>query len=451
MHNIENTIKTFLKDYNLDNSSLTYLVGFSGGYDSMCLLHALKKIAKDNKIVALHLNHKWRGDESDLEEMNCKNFCEQIGVEFYCEDLSSDISQTETAARDARYRFFEKCGDKYNSDVIFTAHNKNDNAETIIYRICKGTGISGLKGIAQNRGIFYRPLLSISREEIEKYCKNHKLTPNNDSSNSDIKYKRNYIRAKILPVLNEINPNSIDMINSLSNVAKEESQIIDEYLAIIKEKISEGNNFQTKKFLKLSKAVQKRLIYNMFIENNLDYDQKKILNILDFIEENSVSKSGKTCSLTNNLWIFVSDKIIKLVAKNKDEMPYFHITKEGKYKKGDYVFEIEPFVKEVKKFPKETEDIAYVDLSKFDINFEIRTRQDGDVIQPFGLDGSQKLKKYLNSKKIPNHEKDKLLFLVCGKEILWAINYGISDRIKVVKNPTHRLRFYKEKNIKDGN
>jgi tRNA(Ile)-lysidine synthetase-like protein len=233
------------------------------------------------------------------------------------------------------------------------------------------------------------------------------------------------------------------MLNSLSEISRQEGKIVDEYLSYVREKITENEVIQTKRFLKQSDAVQKKLIYNMFIENKLDYDREKIQNIYDFINENSESKSGKTCSLTKDLWIFVSDKIIKLVKPTNVELPYFHITKEGRYKSENYVFEIERFEKSVKKFPRETDNTAYVDLSRYEMDFEIRTRQDGDIICPFGLEGTQKLKKYLNSKKIPNHEKDNLLFLVSGKEILWAINLGISDKIKVVKHPTHRLKFYK--------
>lgn len=443
MYTIENTIKSFLKQYQLNNKKLTYLVGFSGGYDSMCLLNALKKAAPDNKIIAIHLNHKWRGEESDREEVNCKNFCSKINVDFYSESLSEEIPHTETAARDARYEFFAKCGEKFNSNVIFTAHNKNDNAETLIYRICKGTGIAGLQGISPKREIFYRPLLTISRDDIEKYCKANNLTPNNDSSNKDTKYKRNYIRTKVFPILNEINPSVVDMVNSLSEIARQECEIIEEYISYTKEKISEDGTIQTKKFLKLSIPLQKKLIYNMFIDNKLDYDREKIQNIYDFIVENSTSKSGKTCSLTNNLWLFTSDKIIKVIRENQTQMTYFHITKEGKYQNNGYVFEIEKFEKSVKKYPKETDNTAYVDLSKYKFDFEIRTRQEGDIICPFGMKGSQKLKKYLNSKKIPNHEKDNLLFLTQDKEILWAINIGISDKIKVENNPTHRLKFYK--------
>ena len=443
MQSINKTIESFLVKHNLNKPELTYIVAFSGGYDSMCLLYSLKQIAPKNKIVAIHLNHKWRGVESDNEELNCKNFCKSINVEFYSESLSSDIAHTETAARDARYKFFETCAKKYNTEIIFTAHNKNDNAETIIYRICKGTGINGLQGISAKRDCFYRPLLTIERKDIENYCHTNKLNPNIDSSNSNTKYKRNYIRAEVLPKLEKVNPNAIEMINSLSEIANEETQIIEEYLSYVNQKISENGVILTKKFLNLSEVIQKKLIYNLFIQNKLEYDRKKITNILEFIKENVNSRSGKTCSLSENLWIYTSEKFIKIIDNNKPETTYLHITKTGKYKINDYIFEIEKFDKEVKKYPKDSENVAYVDLSGLEFDFELRQRQAGDVIIPLGSVGSQKLKKYLNNKKIPNHEKDSLLFFAQEKEILWAAGLGISDKIKVQKRPTHRLKLYK--------
>ncbi len=445
MDKIHQTIKSFLKKYDIDKSDLTYLVAFSGGYDSMSLLYGLKECCK-NRIIALHLNHKWRGAESDLEEENCKNFASKIGVEIYCENLQNTVAKTETAAREARYDFFERCSKKFNSNIIFTAHNKNDNAETLLYRICMGTGITGLQGIAPNRDKYYRPLLDIPRAEIENYCTKNNLTPNNDSSNTDLKYKRNLIRAKIMPALSEVNPNFLDTINSLSEVAQDETQIIEKYITAITNKITENNKIKTSKFLKLSEAVQKRIIYNIFTKNNLEYDRKKINSILEFINKNSISKSGKTCSLTSGLWFFVNDKSIEIVDKKQENLPYFHIIKEGKYESQGYIFEITKFEKSVIKYPKETDNYAYVQIST-PINFEIRTRQDGDIIRPFGLNGTQKLKKYLNEKKIPNHEKDNLLFLVQENEILWAINLGISDKIKVVSKPTHKISFYKKEGI----
>lgn len=446
MNKIENTIKSFLQKYDLEKSDLVYLVAFSGGFDSMCLLHALKKICK-NKIVAIHLNHKWRGEESDREELNCQNFCKNLGIDFYSEVLDENIPHTETAARDARYKFFEKCSKKFSSKIVFTAHNKNDNAETLIYRICMGTGISGLQGISAHRDIYYRPLLSVLRDEIEKYSQKLGLSPNSDSSNNDIKYKRNFIRTKVLPLLKEVNPNVIDTINSLSEIAQDDNEIISNSIDEILNKISDKNRIKLSKFLALQMSVQKRIIYNIFIKKNLDYDRKKIENILKFIHETKDSKSGKTCSLTNNLWIFVNEKYIEITDKKQENFQNIFINKEGKYEVGNYIFEIEKFSKNVKKFPKDNENIAYVNLENLDFEFELRQRQDGDIIRPFGMKGSQKLKKYLNAKKIPNHQKNNLLFLVQGEEVLWAIGFGISDRIKITSKPTHRLQLYKKEGI----
>lgn len=444
MENIKATIKSFLNEYELNSKSQTYLVAFSGGFDSMCLLDVLKKVAPKNRIVALHLNHKWRGIESDSEEDNCRNFCKKIGVEFYCESLSANIPKTETAARDARYEFFENCSRKFDSKIIFTAHNKNDNAETLIYRICMGTGVSGLQGIAPHRDIYYRPLLTVSRNLIEEYCKNNSLCPNVDSSNSDIKYKRNFIRAKILPEIMNLNPNAVDKINSLSDIAKEETQLLNEYLQIVLAKIVDGNRFRTSKFFAQSEAMQKRIIYKIFQDYGLEYDQSKILYILNFLIENKTSKSGKTCSLTSDLWIFINENYFEVISKKSEKLPYFHILHEGIFENEGYIFELEKFEKDVRKFPQANDNVAYVDLSKFLINFEIRPRQDGDYICPYGMKGSQKLKKYLNAKKIPNHQKDSLLFLTNDNEVFWAINLGISDKIKVIGRPTHRMKFYKK-------
>lgn len=443
MNEISEKIELFLKKYSLNKSNLIYLCAFSGGFDSMCLLDSLKKLTS-NIVIAIHLNHGWRGEESDREEKNCQNFCEKIGVEFYSERLDENIPHTETAAREARYEFFENCAKKFNSRIVFTAHNKNDNAETLIYRICKGTGISGLQGIAAHRGIYYRPLLDVSRAEIEKYCQNHHLNPNFDSSNNDTKYKRNFIRTKVMPALCEVNPHIIDTVNTLSTVAKEETEIVEEYLKLILDKITHDGKIKTTKFLAQTDAVQKRIIYKIFIDNNLDYTREKILKIQEFIKENSILKSGKTCSLTTDLWIFTSDKFIAVINSNKTAPLSLNILKAGRYETEQYIFELDEFTKDVKKFPEDTDNTAYVDLSKIEINFELRTREDGDYIQPFGMQGSQKLKKYLNEKKIPNHEKDNLLFLAQDKEILWAINLGISEKIKVTDKPTHRIKFYKK-------
>lgn len=439
MNNIEQTVKTFLEKYNIDKPEKVYLVAFSGGFDSMCLLNALKNSVK-NKIVAIHLNHNWRGEESDEEEQNCKNFCQKIRVDFYGEKLPDNTPKTETEARNARYEFFEKCAKKFGTDIIFTAHNKNDNAETLIYRIAKGTGINGLQGIVSQRGIYYRPLLETERKYIEKYCFDNNLTPNNDSSNSDKIHKRNLIRSDILPLLSKINPNITDSLNSLIHCAKEEEHIISEYIKLIENKILKEGKYKTKDFLKLSEPVQMRIIYNLVTPLvPQDYDRLRIQTLLNFIKDNNTSKSGKICSVTTGYNLYVCEKYFELIQEKKHEKVSIKINKIGKYKDGRITVDI----RKCDSIPDITDKFSsrtvFVDLSAVDFDFELRNRKDGDIIQPFGMNGHQKLKKYLNSKKIPNHKKDELIFLVQGNEILWAVDLGLSDKIKVKTKPTHKI------------
>ena len=434
MDKITEKVKYFLEKYDLLDFEKPILIAFSGGYDSMCLLDILCKFRKN--VIAIHLNHNWRGEESDAEEEKCRKFCARNGVEFYSEKLSSDIPKTETAARKARYDFFEKCAEKFSSNAVLTAHNANDNAETLIYRIAKGTGTKGLSGIAEHRGIFYRPLLEITREDIENYAYEHNLTPNNDSSNSDIKYKRNLIRKNILPQMEKINPHMLQALNSLSERARLDNEIIEEYTKSIIEP------YKTSNFTGFSEALKSRLVYNLFVESNLDYDRLKIQRALDFILENKDSKSGKTFSLSDNLRLFVNTETIEIIKNPAKRLHEIKIGKEGRYKLDNYIFIIEKSDAKIEKFPKDSELTAYVDLSAFK-DLTLRGRKDGDIIKPLGCSGSQKLKKYLNEKKVSAHKKAEMLFLASGNEILWAPSLGLSDKIKVFTKQTHVLKLIK--------
>ena len=416
-------VQNFINKYNLSGR---FILAFSGGYDSMCLLDILHKL--DCDVIAVHLNHNWRGEESLKEAQNCKNFAESKGITYYSETLPDSIEKTETAAREARYEFFRRCAQKFNSNVIFTAHNFDDNVETILYRIIRGTGTIGLQGISEKREIFYRPLLKTKRKTIEQYCRENNLLPNNDSSNSDTKYQRNFIRHKIIPLLREINPNVSEAVTSLSEIASEDNCIIDKYLP--------------QKLTKASDIEQKRIIYKILSEHNIEYDREKIENIQKFVELNKTSKSGKTISLTKDLWLFVSDKQTEVIHRtDKKNTEEILIDKCGEYNFEDYIFSIKKYTDSVKQFPSDKDYKALIYTDK--INFVLRHRKNGDIINPLGAKGTQKLKKYLNEKKIPQHKKDKLIFLCRGNEILWAAGLGLSDKIKVAQNPTHMITLKK--------
>ena len=438
-------VKEFIDKYNLHQE--TIIVGFSGGYDSMCLLDVLYGINKMQEyskmnLVAAHFNHNWRGEESLKEQEVCRLFAQERNIEFYTKTAPDNLKKTENDARIARYNFFERAAEQYDTDVVFTAHNKNDNAETVLYRVIKGTGIYGLQGITEHRSIYYRPLLNISRKEILEYSKSKNLTPNNDSSNSNTDYNRNYIRLNIMPELEKINPLAQDALNSLAEVAKLENDIIDEYLKTIKEKIFIGNKIVSSEFFKLSKPVKLRIIYEYIKNLSLDYDWKKINEIYEFIDNNIKRRNGSTTSLAAALWLYADEKTIEILPSKNNMVLQNNfeilINSEGEFSVGSKKFKMKKYTNSgCPEFPQSSENIMYGDFSGIKFPLVLRTRRDGDIINPYGMSGSMKLKKYLNQKGIIRHERDDILLLTKNNEVLWAIGVGISNKIGVRNIPTH--------------
>ena len=448
MNDLVTTVADFMKRYNLLDK--TIVVGFSGGYDSMCLLDILSKVKQfdgfeDLTVVAAHFNHNWRGEESLREQEICRIFASSKGFEFYVKEAPKGLKKTENEARIARYDFFEEAYEEFDADAVFTAHNKDDNAETVLYRIIKGTGIVGLKGISEKRGYFYRPLLKTKRSEIVDYCNQNNLSPNNDSSNSNTAYTRNYLRLNVIPSLEKINEEVKEALNTLSANAISDNAIIEEYLAGIRPDVFKDDRIISEEYKKLSKPVKLRLLHEYVQNINLDYDYKKINELYDFIECNITQKNGSTKSLASALWLYADEKIIETIPpKVKSELEQlkqeFIIPEEGEYKIGSKVLSIKKYIdKDIFVFPESTSNFAYVDLSNIKFPLILRTRKDGDIISPFGMTGTMKLKKYMNAKGVPKHNRDDILLLCTETEILWVLGVGLSSKIGVKNKPTHVL------------
>lgn len=291
-------VARFLKENNIKDKIV--LAAVSGGVDSCVLFYILNSLKKEFSLdlKVIHLNHNWRGEESlkDLEFV--QNLADEAGCGFYTKTLEDDVKKTELEARDARYDFFEEALNKFNSDVCFLAHNKNDNVETLIYRVIKGTGVSGLSSIPKIRHPYYRPLLDFSRMEIEKFAKKHNILFMEDKSNSDTKYKRNFIRQNILPQMQQINDTVLNSISSLIRLASENTEIIDDYMADVEKKIFEKNSESwhykrhtiiREEFLKLKPALQREILSRYFKGILKNRDFKNILKIQNFIVDNEDS------------------------------------------------------------------------------------------------------------------------------------------------------------------
>ncbi len=446
---MKETVRNIIKKYVDISCESTFIVGFSGGWDSMCLLDIMNKLSNEYGflLVAAHLNHNWRGKESEAEKERCLAFCDENDITFISDTLPEGVKASELVAREMRYDFFKKCAEEFEADAILTAHTKSDNAETILYRIIKGTGLNGLEGIKEIRDLsgfkVIRPILNFSRKDIEEYCIKNELYPNNDSSNTNIKYARNNIRQNIMPAIRHINPNIENSLITLADIAAGNNKVINELMQNIENQITLGNKWLTQNFLILNSAIKQHFVYKLLINNDLEPGFAKIQEIINFITDNQKSKTGKTLSITNDKWLFVSHKYTYFIEEKnyKKIEDILSIENAGSYNLGGInKFTIEKYNEKIDNFPKTISNTAYVDLSKINFPLELRTRRNGDIIQPFGMQGKMKLKKYFINKNIPEHDRDKIVLLCKDEEVLWAAGIGLSEKLRVNDFPTHKLK-----------
>ena len=344
---IEKEVLSTIKKYNMIKEGDKVVIGVSGGPDSITLLNVLNKFKEklNIKIYVAHINHSIR-KEADEETEYVREFCKKIGVEFFFKKI--DVEQeakklkigTEEAGRNIRYAFFEEVAKKVGANKIATAHNSNDNAETVLMNIIRGTSVSGLKGIEKMRdNKFIRPLIETTRDKIEEYCKIENLNPRYDKPNKENVYTRNKVRNLLIPYIQkEFNPNIIEGINRLSNIATEEERFLnslveEEYKRILIKERQESNKKKGKDFLLetenklVEETVQnnneeKRNIYERKEEINNE-EIRAILNLKEFNKLDNVIKSRLILYTISNLYdtavgiekIHIDD-IIKLCNNN---------------------------------------------------------------------------------------------------------------------------------------
>ena len=366
------------------------ILAFSGGPDSMYLLHMLLK----EKPILAHLNHGLRGAESDQDELFCKRIAKKYGLQIETEKIAPP--KNEETARIARYEFLERIRKKHNASKIITAHHLNDSIETVILNLTRGTGLKGLTGIKSDK--IERPLLNTTKEEILSYLKKYKIPYRKDSSNKDTKYSRNRIRLNVIPELKKINPNFEKSFASTIENLQEAQSFIESQTP------KWHGEFFTKKFSALHPCIQA----NLLLQINREFSQKNIKELQSFIKKN---KTG-----TRKLGLEIAYGKFFTQKKSHNFKIIFHI---------------------LKKHPKtlKTSNIVFLDFDKIKkiSNLKIRTFQPGDSIKPLGLEGkSQKLQDVFTNKKIAAALRNKIpVITLNNREILAVGTLTISEEYKV--------------------
>lgn len=453
----EEVLKT-VKENNLIAENEGVVVALSGGPDSVCLLHVLHRMSEEMnlKIYAAHLNHKIRGLEAYMDSLYVMKLCEElqipcfiraIDVPKYCSDNKLGL---EDGARKLRYEIFDEIREKVGADKIAIGHNKNDQAETVLMRIMRGTGLQGLRGIEYKReGGIIRPILDISREDIEKYCEENNLTPRIDRTNLEAIYSRNKIRLKILPYMKEeFNENIVGSIVRMSNNIKVDSDYIDSQAekayGEICRKYEDGVYMFVGPLEEEHEAIKTRLVINAIREVLGDVnsiDKKHIDDVLNLMEKN---KSGKKINLPRGLYAYRFNDYILITLK------------EINYENLEYTYEIEPgtevYIAELgKTFKSKIVDIGdfnaenlgknvqYIDFKKINGNITLRNRHQGDKIILRG--GTKKIKELFIGMKIPREERSFVPLIVNEGNIVSVCGYRISANYLVDENTEKILEF----------
>lgn len=318
----EKILKT-IKNHNLIENKDKIVIGVSGGPDSITLLNVLLKI-KEKKIidfdmVVCHVNHMIREEALEDEEY-VVNFCKKNYIRYFVKRVEvekiakQEKISTEEAGRKVRYAFFDEVLKNENANKIATAHNKNDNAETVLMNIIRGSGTSGLNGIQCKRRNLIRPLIECNREEIEQYCEENNLNPRIDKTNFENNYTRNKIRNLLIPYIKEnFNPNIIEAINRLSDLSKQENEYFEKktkeiYKELLEEKEKEYISLNLKKFNLLETVIKSRLLL---------YTINELLGTKNGIEKKHIEDIIKLCSNNIGNKYLIPNKRVKVLIKNK--------------------------------------------------------------------------------------------------------------------------------------
>lgn len=444
---MQNPINRVLLNSNLFNKSTPLLIACSGGRDSMVLLSSFIHCEFDNIHVA-HCNFKLRNDASDKDQKLVKDFCSAHNISFHTIDFETSkfakehgIS-TQMAARELRYNWLEEIRLKHQLHLIISAHHRDDQVETVLLQLIQGTGIRGLKGMLHKNDKIVRPLLSISRDEINQYAEEFQVPYRDDSSNESNDYKRNFIRNKISPLLKEINNNYSQEIYDFTQRIQESIIIYDAQIDKIRKKVlvpwKEGQQLYFTYLL--HHPACDTLFYELLSPFNLNKEQVKEVAITakglkrkNASGQNFYSKSHRLVMDKKSIFILPLDTPLTSIVAY-DKWPNKIIFNE---------YKIDIDIKPIRKAHiNKSNRYAFIDADKVEFPILIRYPEVGDYFYPYGMGkqqnpdkvGKKKLSKYFKDEKISLAERERTPILFSNQRAVWLVHHRIDDRFKVTED-----------------
>ncbi len=441
MKRIEEKVIKFIEDKNLIEKNDKILIAISGGPDSVFLIYFLSKFQKKYKIKlgAFHLNHSLRGKAADEDEIFCSKLSKKLSVEYYSSKkrvkafAEKNKISVEEAGRIIRYDELERIRKKYNYNKIATAHNADDNAETVLLNLIKGTGISGLSGIPYKRTNIIRPVLNLSKKEILDYLDKNKLQYRIDESNFESEYQRNYLRNEVIPLIQKrLNPKFINSVFITSENIKNFKSYLDKQLLKAEKEICLFKKNILYINIKNLENYEKEL-WNEIIKLSVNKNFSLEINSNDLKEIISLIKNikGKKIKLTGNLSaVRESEEIVILFSEKTGFFKAISINSGDKIPLSGETLTIKKSVRKKVKFSNNKKK-EYISADNIEDKFIIRRWKQGDRFYPIGLKGSKKISDFLNEQKVTAIKKSNQLVLTNKNKIVWVLGLRLDERFKV--------------------
>lgn len=431
-------VETYLQKNKLLSVGAPVIVGTSGGADSVALLHVLKELGY--KCVVAHCNFHLRGEESDRDEQFVAGLSLKLGLPYCKTDFDTatiageNKISIEMAARDLRYNWFEELRQKLGAEAIAVAHHADDNAETLLMNLTRGTGLRGMTGIPVRNGYVVRPLLCCNRNEIINYLQKNNLNYVDDSTNFENEYTRNRFRNEIIPLFEKINPSFRETLNETINRFEEIEQIYNEHITALKNELcftEDKNTIIDTTVLKKIKYA-KTVLYEILAPCNFHTDTiSNVLNALNN-EPGAVFYSQTHQLLLDRDRLILSERVapvsdiftINAADSEITEPVHLKIT----VRKHDGTIN-----KQV--------DFATLDAAKVTFPLTLRHWHHNDRFVPYGMKTRKKLSDFFIDNKINRFEKENIWLLLSGDDIVWIVGYRVDNRFAVDETTTEVIEF----------
>lgn len=432
-------IREYIDKFHMLNKGDTVVLGLSGGPDSVCLFFVLLALKEELglKVHALHVNHCIRGEDADEDEAYVRSLCIDYEVPLKVERIDIPVlaaesgRSTEEEARIARYDAFERLADSMDSGSVVkiaVAHNADDNAETVLFHMARGTGLDGMCGIAPVREKIIRPLLAVSKAEILDFLNENQIPYCVDATNAEVDYDRNRIRHNIMPELTEINQRAVCHITDMTDRLRE----VADYISLEARGLLEIAKLDDDKLRKRAIATAPRVIASQalkeYISKYMPFQKDvsathvdAILGLLNEDGERQVDLPYKKVFIISYEELYIIDRESKEGTLNTGEFT----VREFDYT-SDMGYPLDAYTK-------------WFDCDRITDNIVMRTRAEGDFLTIDSAGNHKMLQDYFIDQKIPRHLRDEIPLVCDGSHVMWVVGYRISEHYKITNNTTRVL------------